>query len=272
MVRLRNPISGSSLFLRNPVSEAFGIAPVAGPPITANLVGHYNASDPANVEPSSNDDPMETWFDGSGNDHDMNQTTGGNRPTYKTNIQNGLNIARFVNDDFLTAGNEVGFESDDFSIYAAISPLAVVADTEFDIISLQASTGAGANKAGFFLFQFGANLRVFIAVTDSTFLITGSTSPDVFEAGVFKIYTVTKIGDTVSLFMNGVSIGTPTTGNPLTISYTVAARESMIGAHISNGSVSNFFDGDKGEILVYSVGHDLAERATTRSYLGRWGP
>lgn len=44
----------------------------------------------AGVTLASNGDTVEEWHDQSGNGNDVTQTTGGNKPTYNTNVQNSL--------------------------------------------------------------------------------------------------------------------------------------------------------------------------------------
>lgn len=51
-----------------------------------------------NAGSPSNNDPVSAWADKSGNDYDAAQATAANRPIFKTNIQNGKSVVRFVND------------------------------------------------------------------------------------------------------------------------------------------------------------------------------
>ncbi len=53
----------------------------------------------------SNNDPVATWTDSSGQGFNASQGTSGNRPLYKTSIIQGLPVVRFDGtDDFLTLG------------------------------------------------------------------------------------------------------------------------------------------------------------------------
>ncbi len=63
----------------------------AAPPITANLVLHYDASA---ITGLSDGDPVNTWVDSSGNGWDATKELF-NAPTYETNELNGLPIVRF---------------------------------------------------------------------------------------------------------------------------------------------------------------------------------
>lgn len=49
----------------------------------------------------SDNDPVEIWEDDSGLGNDVNQATAGNRPTFKTNIVNGMPVVRGDGDDWL---------------------------------------------------------------------------------------------------------------------------------------------------------------------------
>lgn len=78
------------------------LSPVPQPPDTiADLEVWLDAGSLA----LSDNDPVSTWADRSGNGNDATQGTGANQPTYKTNILNGRPIVRFdaTNDGMSTA-------------------------------------------------------------------------------------------------------------------------------------------------------------------------
>jgi hypothetical protein len=69
------------------------------PTSVTSLYAWYDASQ---ITGLSNNDPVATWSDLSGNSRDLTQSTPGSRPTYKTNQRNSLPIVAFDNsDDFM---------------------------------------------------------------------------------------------------------------------------------------------------------------------------
>jgi len=74
-------------------------------PTTEGMLGWWKADadcyEDAGTDPCEDGDGVYQWNDQSGNGKNLIQTTAGNRPTYKTNIQNGLPAVRFDgSDDF----------------------------------------------------------------------------------------------------------------------------------------------------------------------------
>lgn len=67
-----------------------------GLPVTADLQGHWTADALTGL---SDDDPVSTWADQSGNGNDFTQGTGTSQPLYKVNILNSLPAVRFDNTD-----------------------------------------------------------------------------------------------------------------------------------------------------------------------------
>ena len=75
---------------------------VATRPHTSNIHRRFSPHDLGNLElwfaadhlSASDDDAIATWTDSSGNGRDAAQATGANKPTFKTNIVNGLPVLR----------------------------------------------------------------------------------------------------------------------------------------------------------------------------------
>ena len=70
---------------------------------------------------SSNNDPVGTWSDQSGGGHDFTQSNGSNKPTFKTNIRNGLPVVRFADStaQSLDGGDLSALFSSGASVFAA---------------------------------------------------------------------------------------------------------------------------------------------------------
>lgn len=68
-------------------------------PITANLTGHWDASDASTV--TLNGSRVSQLNDKSGNARHMVQSTGANQPVYLTGNRNGLNVLDFADVEFM---------------------------------------------------------------------------------------------------------------------------------------------------------------------------
>src|SRR3990167_1190365 len=70
----------------------------------SNLVAWFKADSLLNF---NDNDVVGTWLDSSGKGNHATQTTAGNKPLYKTNIQNGKPIVRFDGvDDWMSLTND----------------------------------------------------------------------------------------------------------------------------------------------------------------------
>lgn len=125
----------------------------------------------------SNNDPVGTWADVSGNGRDFTQATSGNRPTFKTGIQNGQSAVQFdgTNDNLIRAidlsavnkvtlvfvMNWISFASDD-ALFCEFTANYNFAPTGGWIINPGNSSAPGADK-------FNIGTKVSTAYSQSSF-------------------------------------------------------------------------------------------------------
>jgi hypothetical protein len=190
-------------------------------------------------------DPISTCTDSSGNGRSATSALTA-RPLFKTNIQNGLAVARFDgSNDFMNWGNDLGISAQPFTLFGA-----------FD--------------------QNAASDRIFNAKSDSCWWeatatqwrIAAVTGRDYQALDTnWGVHVVVFNGASSSGSHNGQNdtLSTPGTGAP--------TAGAMIGSNWNSGTPNaNFFTGDMGELGIIAGAVSTEERQLLEGYLGhKWG-
>lgn len=208
----------------------------------------------------SDDDAVGTWADQSGNGNDATQGTAGQKPLYKTNIQNSLPVVRFDGtDDVMVVSDGASLQSAKITLFVACKPDATAV---YDTIITKAS---GAWAAGWGVFYDTA------------------PTPDV-QRGWVNLYTGTLVYFTgwlnntwacatllfdqtdLESFKNGTSIMTDNDVNAINS----VGEDILIGAYTTAGVGSLAMD--VGEIILYNTNLSAVDRSSVETYLiNKWG-
>jgi len=200
----------------------------------------------------SDGDPVGTWSDSSGNGNDGTQSTGSNKPTYKTAIQNGKPIIRF-NSAFLNYLTFPDFLS------------AMTAGQVFIVVKANADNHANGlwdmgdptngNTGSWYPWDDGT---IYEGWGTSSRKTTGNPTT---ALDAFVLYSVASASGNFTTYINGVQFyttGTNTTSWP---------TAPILGRN----SESTYFPGDIGEVIIYNSVLSTANRQSVETYLnGRW--
>lgn len=195
---------------------------------------------------ASNNSPIKQVQDKSGNSNHATQTTLGLKPTYQTNVKNGLSIGRFDGtNDYLTT--------------LALGPFA------------QPSTAYAIVKRTGTVYHQG----IFDSTTlEGQILDFASSTAHGVDAGTPA--TATTNHDTsfhmVSVIFNGAASALYYDGTQFGGALSVGAG-SMAGMVVGAwGDFTNPLNGDIGEILFYNALHTTVQRQQVEAYLrSKWG-
>lgn len=191
------------------------------------------------IEGLSDDDPVATWADASGEGNDATQAAAGLTPTYQESELNDLPVVRFDGSDWL------GFPAlflDDFSMFFVVKQAG-----DNGLLGRQADSapqiriGQGANKL-------------------STF--DGSNNPLSDALGVaqgqWSLVEFVRSGTTISFFQNGTAYGTGTMVN----SGDIGRKFDQLCAIVSVIPLN----GDMAEVAVYNVALSTENREAFEGY------
>jgi hypothetical protein len=187
----------------------------------------------ANTLSLSDNDPVTTWPDESGNGNDVSQSTAGFKPVFKTNILNGLPIVRFDGiDDTLTGGFTITYGS-------------VFAVANFN------SGGNFPNYNGLVITNAGATSGDYIIAGD------GSGTTNLYNNNQTTLYVRKDLTYNFS----------PLTSFK-TISVIDASPNSRTTLNIGNdpGAGSRFWNGDVAEIIIYDSELTTTQRKRVENY------
>lgn len=202
----------------------------------------------------NDDDPVVSWLDSSSAAKHYGQASAGNRPTYKTNIVNGLPVVRFATDDSLV-------QDPDARTLAVANTLIIVCSpstsTDDYILGGSGTEGVPAIISGF-------SSKAFEYYNS----VSGTGERETFQASAsgFHILTVTRTDDTgnvvgyydgTQVFSTGVNTSRDWDG--------LFIQE--IGAN-GNASGSDPFNGDIAEIIHYASVLSGGDLTTVHNYLG----
>ncbi len=227
------------------------------PELISGLVAWYAADAIA----LNDGDPVGTWEDSSVNNNDATQATAANKPTYKTNILNGLPVVRFDGTNDYLAANGLGT-----LISGADKPFTVV-------ILFRAASGADVYSWG-----NSGNTVPFLTMRISSDKPTswkrddaGSGTQKIPTDGASTTYRIVShrhTGTAVSLYVNGVATSVLATADDLG---TTTTNIFTLGA-FGRTTFSGFMNGDIAEAIIYNRALTDSERRQLERYLGaKWG-
>jgi len=211
------------------------------------------------------------WEDKSGNGRHVTQSTAGNRPTRKTNQQNGLDTLLFDgSNDSLVGGDYLDGNTGSVTTFVVLKRNATNANHEI--------LGKGTDSGGW-MFRFVAQNKINISAwTDNTF--GNSTAVDSTNTFTATSYALAFFSFTAGSFhqttyrRNGSSFAAN------------AASEAGAGARTPPNTSDNFrigtqfyqgvdyflFNGNIAEIIIYNSALSDANRALVENYLiAKWG-
>ncbi len=222
----------------------------------------------------SDNDPVSTWTDLSGNSNNATQSSTA-RPTYKKAVQNGRAVLRFDgSNDFMEVANS--------SIVGGGTGMTIF------IVVKQATLAL--NKVVLCKWDYNTQgtfaVQTSDASTDETMMYTadncgddGSDHQNSIDADLTTDFYVLEYvfdgtqsinADKVKIYRNGTLLSTSTTGT-LTSTLTSCSANLLIGKF--GGVVTGReFNGDMGEIAIYISALGSTDRTNIRNYLkSHWG-
>lgn len=192
----------------------------------------------------ANNDPVTTWSDSSGSGNHVTQSSASLKPTYKTNIINGLPVVRGDGGDHL-AHTGVVTSSQQHTMMIVLK-----ANTNSTVPFYNGNSSA--NGWGFFQGGSGTRNVLFGGAVDKT---DGSVSLTDFE-----IWEHVWNGSVSSFFVNGVS-------EDLTDPGTAPGGDPTGDTLVMGLPGGNQWVGDVAEIIVWDNAVSLANRQAARNYL-----
>lgn len=194
------------------------------------------------------------WQDKSGGGKHALQTTAGDRPTYRTNGPSGKSVLTFPSSDFLS---EATFASGGTSL----STFAV------------ASTGSGTSwkriitQEQYWFLGVGSTTNNFGSFygNGSWYTTLDHGADAALTVGTFYVLSSVTSGSTDSPFVNGIDVGQRITGTMASFSSGYAIGKDSVAA-------AQYWDGNIGEIAVYTSALSTTNRKEVEKYLGdKWG-
>lgn len=206
----------------------------------------------------SNNDPVATWADSSGNGNDVTQGTGGLRPLYKASVA-GLNNKPTVefdgtddvltNTGLLTGGN---FPTSTATLFIVFSPLNIGGGggVQYGITA----TGSATDEFG--RFSDGAGYSAYFRSVRIDTYPAAMPAPD-SGANLLTVVSGTGAGN-YQIYLKGVGQGaqSPSWGIPVVF---------KVGA--DSNAAPNPLNGDVPEVLIYNSALSAGNRAQVESYL-----
>ena len=226
-------------------------AGVTSPAHITGLAGWWKAD---SITGLADGTQVDTWSDSSSNGRNATQT-GAGRPTFKTNILNGLPVVRFDGGDHMIISSYT--HGSKFAIFA------VVIENSTTGTQYVFEQGTSSSQQ-VYLWKDGSQVMYFGYHDGTTWRdYTKTWSPTVGVAYILD-------GGTGAT-NNVVGISGTTDSTPARTGYPVSASQ---GANIgrSFSLSSGYFNGDIAEIIIYNADLSIVERALVRNYLSRkWG-
>jgi hypothetical protein len=227
------------------------VAAVDGPPVTAGLVLHLDASDAGSITKNASTNKTSQWADLSGEGNDAAQATAGKQPLWMNAVLEGNPVIRFdgTNDWLLTPDDVLDPASQDWMIFL-VAQTSSTADQNF----LQQLDGNGTGRMWIDYYSTSSNFSSNLggARRDSGFAPSVDTP---YIVGLAWNNSTT----TLQWYINGDAKN----------SYTFAMEEShgaiRLGANKADSG--KYLDGDIAEILIYAGALSNYERKQVEVYL-----
>lgn len=189
----------------------------------------------------SNNDPVSSWTDVSGNQIDADQATASNQPTFLTNQVNGLPTVSFDGtDDYLE--HIFTNEATAATIFIVASPNSLSNQTLVASDNHHISYNSGTMRA-----EYPGG-------------IVGKGSPQSYTLSYMYTSSEAVSSTPIALFSNN---GTSSKNRTGFTSYTA----SSVGARFRNSAYQNFFNGEIAEIILYNQELNSVQRKIVANYL-----
>ena len=210
--------------------------------------------------------PISKWLDlntGSSVKFDLTQTTGSNRPTYVSKGINDLPSLEFLGNNYLEIPYHANLNPVSFSIFI----VAVIKN----LPSSQVSTILCNNNSnrGFIVNSFlnGSVPNYQVGLGDNSTLTTLNLNSSNNSFNKADIISIIHSGSTLTSFHNGNTSSTPNNNFAINLD-----KKLTIGVNNCNMSLSNFLQGQIGEIIIFERNLKSEERVAIEKYLARkWG-
>jgi len=227
-----------------------------------NIAGLSLWLDASQIAGLSGTDSLATWPDLSGNGNDAVQSTEGFKPTYQTDVINGLPVVRFDGtDDYLSATDSASLQPADLTIFIVSNFSSLKeGDQKFFAKSRNSESAAGATwqttiyEANDLLYQT-KNAGSWQSVAANDYIYTGA-----------YITTITHNQSTeaVNIYKDGSAFST---SSSITQAFDYATDPLYIGARINGSTIEHHLQGDIAEMIIYDSALSTVGRGKVETYL-----
>ena len=197
--------------------------------------------------PGADTDVITTWSDVSGNGRDFTQSTGANRPTLRTGVQNGRRVIRFDGTDYYISVDIQSLSHPSTAFFVGIRNGAT---TSFNVVFTQNPE----------VLAFG-----YSSVADDFYYYDGS-AVDAFDGddGAFHIHAYSFNGSSsFTRFDGAANVGS-------TLAETDAVDDTFAIGATTGGAAD--LNGDLAEVIVYEALLTAGQIALVEAYLStKWG-
>jgi len=194
----------------------------------------------------ANNDPVTTWSDSSGLGNHVTQSSAGAKPTYKTNILNGLPVVRGDGGDHLAHTGVVTS-----SVQHTMMIVLKLSGTNTTVPFYNGDSSG--NGYGFFQDGSGARAVLFGGAVSKQDGLPSATD--------FEVWTTSWDGSTSTFWVNGTEISL---GDPTTSPGGAPSGDTLVMGLAG----SNQWNGDIAEILIWDNDIADADRQEAENYLG----
>ena len=231
----------------------------------------------------SNNDPVSTWADASGNGYNLTQTST-KRPTYKTSTLNGLPVIEFDGtDDYLAASTAADWtflhDSTGSSLFVVLKA-GTSANPNAAYAALGTHSGTTTDVGINLLYDDRSSLsrndRMVSLVNNGSgsFFVLNVSSDDAFDANTYGLVSVvsdpanTTLADRSSIYVNG---GTAITNN--STSGSLSTSNPTYALHVgSQGNGNSKLLGGIAEVVICDAVLTSTDREKLEGYLAhKWG-
>jgi hypothetical protein len=204
--------------------------------------------------------PISFWADSSGNGYNGFCNVAANQPAYITGGLNGLPVVRFTDDgSSSTANPNLRWIQSPLPFNATTNRFTAIVVFQAQVVGARDTLIHQANGYAILYAQSNAPSGPTNLNSNASAAIVSSGTP--YAPGVWEIATVVSDNTTVSLYQNGILLGSAPVGVPVATSvgnWVFGAQASLKG---------NGLKGDIAEVLVYNTNLDNTTRAANENYL-----